>query len=51
LIDMWGERILELIRDKNSRRNLEGEYSKVFKEKFDWGKITQDWIEVVERIG
>lgn len=41
----------ELLASAELRRELGRNARMLVKEKFDWDKITQDWIEVVERIG
>lgn len=41
----------ELLASAELRRELGRNARMLVKEKFDWDKITQDWIEVVERMG
>ncbi len=45
------ENLHELLASAELRRKLGRNARMLVKEKFDWDKITQDWIEVVERMG
>lgn len=46
-----GKSLHELLASAELRRELGRNARMLVKEKFDWDKITQDWIEVVERMG
>lgn len=49
-IKLLKEKIFELIKDKNSRKNLGENAHKVIKEKFDWNIITKKYENIYEEV-